>query len=505
MRAADADGGATGFDAFVAASGRRLLRTAYLLTGDHGTAEDLVHDVLVRAWSRWPHVCGGGDPQTVVRRMLAVASVRRPGQRQRAVAVLSFDEDLPDAQIADALRCSTGTVARLRSTAMHTLRAVPSEEDRDLPANGPALRETARRVRVRRRQTAAATTAALTVAATLGAAAAWPGAPAPAPPPFPVGIEARGSSSETQPDPSWLKVPLTDDMYARAVTATGGDSSGAPVVSARLPGSGRVIVMFATRAQGDLRVATVTFESDRPGAAAVSGTSGIYPSYSSVIAQPVHDGAATLLLVLLPQVVGDTVVTTSSMPGRRLTRTSAFLTGRLALVPITSPESVTRLRVLREGRTVVDLIPAGSLLGPDVPRTLERVVASSDGPPHQPVQVRTDGRTACRLTVGGWWDGPAIVTWNPFDTACAPVDGRLHLMLAEDRRYSSVAGLAPAGTTSVRLYWRSGSDSAVTDVAVTSDDAVTAFVDSSGRRPDHLVRAEAIRAGDVIGTVLPPT
>jgi len=50
-----------------------------------------------------------------------------------------------------------------------------------------------------------------------------------------------------------------------------------------------------------------------------------------------------------------------------------------------------------------------------------------------------------------------------------------------------------------------GHDSAVTDVAVTSEDAVTAFVDSSGRRPDHLVRAEAIRAGNVIGTVLPPT
>ncbi|MCY7340668.1 MAG: hypothetical protein LH603_02070, partial [Pseudonocardia sp.] len=150
------------------------------------------------------------------------------------------------------------------------------------------------------------------------------------------------------------------------------------------------------------------------------------------------------------------VVATSSMPGRRLTRTSAFLTDRLALVPITSPESVTRLRVLREGRTVVDTIPA-------------------------------------------------FVAWNPLDTACAPVDGRLHLMLADDRRYSSVAGLAPAGTTSVRLYWRSGDDSAVSEVPVTTTDGVTAFVDSSGRRPDHLVRAEATQAGDVIGTVLPPT
>ena len=501
------DSSAARFDAFVLGSGRRLLRTAYLLTDDHGAAEDLVHDVLVRAWSRWSNVSGGGDPETVVRRMLAGASVRRSGQRQRAVAVLSFDEDLPDAQIADALRCSTGTVARLRTKAMHTMRAVPSGEDRDLPADGAALRETARRIRVRRQQMAAGTTAGLTVAATFVAIAAWPGAPAPAqaPPPLPVGIEARGSSFETQPDSSWLQVPVTDDMYARAVAATGGDSSSAPVVSARLPGAQRVVVMLATRAQDDLRVSTVTFESDRPGASAVGGTSGIYPSYSSVIAQPVHDGAATRLLVLLPQVVGDTVVATSSVPGRALRRTSAFVTDRLALLPVTSPESITRLLVLREGMTVVDTIPAGSLLFPEVPRTLERVIASSAGPPNQPVQVRTDGRTACRLTVGGWWDGPAFVAWNPLDTACAPVDGRLHLMLADDRRYSNVAGLAPPGTTSVRLYWRSGDDSAVTEVPVTTNDGVTAFVDSSGRRPDHLVRAEATRAGDVIGTVLPPT
>lgn len=489
-------------------SGRRLLRTAYLLTGDHGRAEDLVHDVLVRAWSQWSHVSDGGDPETVVRQMLARASARGPGQLQRAVAVLSLVEDLPDAQIANALQCSTGTVARLRTAAMRTVRDLPAARvERDLPARGAALRETARRIRVRRQQAAATTAAAVTVAATLLAVAARPAplAPAPTPPPFPVGIEARGSSFQTPPNPSWLRVPLTDDMKARTIAAAGGDSSGAPVVSVRLPRSKRVVVMLASRSQGDLRVSTVTLDSDRPAAATVSGTSGIYPSYSSVIAQPVHDGASTLLLVLLPHVVGDTVVATSSVPGRTMRRTSAFVTDRLALVPVTSPDSVTRLLVLREGRTVVDTIPAGSLMGGDVPRTLERVVATSGAPAPRLVQVRTDGRTACRLTVGSWWDGPAPVAWNPFDEACAPINGGLNLMLADERRYSSVAGLAPPGTTSVRLYWRSGADSAVTDVPVTTDSGVTAFIDTSGRRPDQLVRAEATRAGDVIATVLPST
>ena len=42
-----------GFDAFVTAHGSRLLRTAFLLTGEHGAAEDLLQETFVRAWSRW--------------------------------------------------------------------------------------------------------------------------------------------------------------------------------------------------------------------------------------------------------------------------------------------------------------------------------------------------------------------------------------------------------------------------------------------------------------------
>jgi hypothetical protein len=135
-----------------------------------------------------------------------------------------------------------------------------------------------------------------------------------------------------------------------------------------------------------------------------------------------------------------------------------------------------------------------------VPRTLERVVTSSAGPPSQPVQVRTDGSTACRLTVGSWWEGPAYVTWNPFDPACAPVDGDLHLLLAADRRYSSVAGVAPSGTSVMRLSWRDGS---VTEVPVAHDE-VPAFVDSSGRAPVQLVRAEALdQQGLVLAAAVP--
>ena len=264
------------------------------------------------------------------------------------------------------------------------------------------------------------------------------------------------TTAPAAPDPAWLQVPLHDAAYQQVLAATGGDSQAAPLLTARLP-SGRVAVLVATeRVDPRLWVAGATLASDQPGAHAVSGTSGHFPSYDSLIAVPVRDGDRTVLVVLLPSRLGDTVEATSSLPGQPVRRTSAFVHDRFALVPVTSPEAVTRVRVLARGRAVVDTIPAGSLLGPDVPRTVDRVVTTSGGPPNQPVQVRTDGRTACRLTVGGFWDGPAYVPWNPFDAACAPVDGRLHLLLAADRRYSSVAGLAPAGAATVRLSWRHG-------------------------------------------------
>jgi hypothetical protein len=369
-----------------------------------------------------------------------------------------------------------------------------------LSVSGAVLRETARRRRTTRLR-AGAVAVAVVVAVTVGAAELRGPSDGAAPAP----LEQPSTTTATtpaQPDPAWLQVPLTDDMVGRVVAAVGGDSSTAPVVSARVPGSDRVVVLLGSRraADGSVWVGSATLESDRPGAAAASGTSGQFPSYTSLITLPARNGDDSLLVVLTPSGVGDTVEATSSVPGERVRRTSAFAQDRLAVVPITAPESVTRVRVLRQGRPIVDTIPAGSLLGPAVPRTLERVVTSSAGPPSQPVQVRTDGSTACRLTVGSWWDGPAYITWNPFDPACAPVDGDLHLLLAADRKYSSVAGVAPSGTSMVRLSWRDGS---ATEVPVARDE-VPAFVDSSGRAPVRLVRAEALdQHGLVLAAAVP--
>ena len=65
------------FDAFVAGSGSRLLRTAYLLTGDQRAAEDLLQDALLRVWSRWSRVRAAEHPLAYARRVLVTTSVSR--------------------------------------------------------------------------------------------------------------------------------------------------------------------------------------------------------------------------------------------------------------------------------------------------------------------------------------------------------------------------------------------------------------------------------------------
>src|SRR5919202_6255508 len=137
------------FTDFVTHRAPALLRTAFLLCGgDRGAAEDLLQDVLERTYPRWHRI--KGRPEAYVRAALAnsasnrwrhrsrrVAEVplehalppTRPGHEQqivdedrvvralhtlpprmRAVLVLRFFDDMTEADIARALRCSTGTV-----------------------------------------------------------------------------------------------------------------------------------------------------------------------------------------------------------------------------------------------------------------------------------------------------------------------------------------------------------------------------------------------------------
>ena len=64
------DAEAEGFAQFVVAREKALQRTAWLLTGDWGLAEDLVQTALVRSWPRWERIRRRDDPEIYVRRVL---------------------------------------------------------------------------------------------------------------------------------------------------------------------------------------------------------------------------------------------------------------------------------------------------------------------------------------------------------------------------------------------------------------------------------------------------
>ncbi len=146
------------FEAFVAARGRRLFATAYLITQDRALAEDLVQTALLRTWKHWSRVqspegylhramvntytswwrrkwnselpldelpeihVAGADDQLDERADLRAALARLP-RRQRAVLVLRFYEDLSVSEVANLLGCAEGTVKSQTSKALARLGA----------------------------------------------------------------------------------------------------------------------------------------------------------------------------------------------------------------------------------------------------------------------------------------------------------------------------------------------------------------------------------------------
>jgi RNA polymerase sigma-70 factor (sigma-E family) len=164
-----------GFAEFVAGRSAALLRTAWLLTGDAGRAEDLLQTALAATWRRWRQVAAGGSPEAYVRRAIVTAylswwrrrwrgevptaspsdavgaatvpgfgsnaaadvaaevasrdAVRRALARlspqQRAVVVLRYVEDLSVADTAGLLGCSPATVKVQSHRGLLALRADP--------------------------------------------------------------------------------------------------------------------------------------------------------------------------------------------------------------------------------------------------------------------------------------------------------------------------------------------------------------------------------------------
>lgn len=146
------------FHEFVVARTGALSRTAYLLTGDHHLAEDLLQTALFKAAKAWGRI--QGDPEPYVRRILYTENVswwrrrRRVREtamaghdtlavapdtdlrivleqalaqltaKQRTVLVLRYFEDLTEVQTAAVLGIGLGTVKSTTRQALARLRTV---------------------------------------------------------------------------------------------------------------------------------------------------------------------------------------------------------------------------------------------------------------------------------------------------------------------------------------------------------------------------------------------
>lgn len=150
------------FAAFVATRSAALLSFAHVLTGDRHDAEDVVQTALAATALGWHRLRSKDNPEGYVRRAIVTTHLNRqrrrpwlerstgevpepsdPGPRgaeglderdamwrvlatlpprQRAVLVLRYYEDLSEADIANVLGCSRGTVKSQAAKALERLR-----------------------------------------------------------------------------------------------------------------------------------------------------------------------------------------------------------------------------------------------------------------------------------------------------------------------------------------------------------------------------------------------
>lgn len=173
------------FERFAAAHADGLIRTAYLMVGDRGDAEDIVQECMLRLARKWPRVRKMEHPGAYARRVMVslvldgsherarrtlelaatlpehatgisnqpaeslaaradlIWALRGLSPRHRAVLVLRYFSDLPEAEVAAILACSVGTVKSSTSRALTRLRLTLEETETE-PADAPNPQATRR-------------------------------------------------------------------------------------------------------------------------------------------------------------------------------------------------------------------------------------------------------------------------------------------------------------------------------------------------------------------------
>ena len=91
------------FIEYVAARRPLLYRTAWVLTGDHHQAEDLVQQVLTRLFVAWPKVSQVQSVDAYVRTMLVNANIDRLRRRREHVGLDVFDVAAPSQDVDSLL------------------------------------------------------------------------------------------------------------------------------------------------------------------------------------------------------------------------------------------------------------------------------------------------------------------------------------------------------------------------------------------------------------------
>jgi RNA polymerase sigma-70 factor (sigma-E family) len=151
---------------FVVTRSAALLRTAYLLVGDRGGAEDLLQTALVKTYVAWDRIKDPAATEAYVRRVMATTATswwrrrwsgERPAvsvpdstvedasggladademrrllltlpARQRAVLVLRYYDDMSEADVAEMLGISRSAVSSYAARGLSALRQRIGEE-----------------------------------------------------------------------------------------------------------------------------------------------------------------------------------------------------------------------------------------------------------------------------------------------------------------------------------------------------------------------------------------